>query len=74
MPKPKYYTPVEGMTGTGEPVVAPGAQSTDQKLKPEALTGGAFSGMQVTKEIMEQIEAGSASDFLYFTESKEEPG
>ncbi len=69
MPKKKYHTPVNGMFGTGTPVI-----DAEGKKNSGTLTGGAFSGMQINDEIKKQIEAGGASRFLYFTESKEEPG
>ena len=74
MPKKKYHTPVNGMFGTGTPVIDAGAQDAEGQKNSGTLTGGAFSGMQINDEIKKQIEAGGASRFLYFTESKEEPG
>ena len=70
MPKPKYHTPIEGMKGTGEPLI--NAQPANADPDPNTLSGGTFAGMQITKEVKEQIEKSTASDFLYFTESAEE--
>lgn len=64
---PGYHTIVEGMTGTGDPIVWQGAVKKDDP-KPEDMTGGAFTAMQVDERVKTAIEAGSASDFFYFTE------
>ena len=70
---PKYHTNVEGMQGTGEPIVPDAAVPVEEGKVPEQTTGGAFSGMQVTGHVMEQIKKGSASDFFRFEQSKDDP-
>lgn len=74
MPKPKYHTPVNGMIGTGKAAAADMAQPADREQNPAKLTGGTFSGLQVTEDIKKQIEKSNASPYLYFTESEDEPG
>ena len=71
---PKFHTNVNGMQGTGEPIVPQGAIPVEDGKEPAKKTGGTFSGMQVTEHVMEQIKQGSASDFFSFEPSKDDPG
>ena len=59
---PKYKTLVNGMTGTGEPNIEEYAVPTASDEQP--THGNTFSGMIVDEDIKNQIESGSASDFL----------
>ena len=71
---PKYHTNVEGMQGTGDPIVPQGAVPVEEGKEPAEKTGGAFSGMQVTEHVMEQIKQGSAADFFSFKPVEGDPG
>ena len=76
---PKYRTIVDGMNGTGAPVIAGAAPEIPEgkdAQQAEAPTTGAtvFGGMRVTGDIRRQIEQGSAADFFYFEEAQDEAG
>lgn len=71
---PGYHTTVNGMKGTGNPLVPLGSQSADAEVNASELTGGTYSGMRVSENVKKQIETGNAGDFFYFTPSQEEPG
>ena len=60
---PKFKTLVNGMIGTGEPNIEEYAVPTASDEQP--THGNTFSGMIVDEDIKNQIESGSASDFLY---------
>ena len=74
---PKYRTIVNGMNGTGDVIIknaAPEIPEGREEQQAEAPdTGAAFTGgMRVTEDVKKQIEHGSAADFFYFDEAKDE--
>ena len=76
---PKYRTIVNGMNGTGDVIIkdaAPEIPEGREEQQAEAPdTGAAFTGgMRVTEDVKKQIEHGSAADFFYFDEAKDEKG
>lgn len=68
-----YYTPVSGMLGTGTPAV-PGASFSASAPKPDTVTGGTFTGMEVDSRVRQAIEEGTGSDCFYFEDIPEKTG
>lgn len=68
-----YYTPVNGMLGTGTPAVPAGAVSTSIPTT-RTITGGTFTGMEVDSRVRQAIEKGTGSDCFYFENIPENPG
>ncbi len=69
----RFYTPVEGMVGTGAPLVAAASVSMTEN-RPEQVGGGTYSGMEVTQEVMEAIKRGNGGNIFYFEENPKRPG
>lgn len=69
----RFYTPVEGMEGIGTPLI-PAASVSMTEERPEQVRGGTYSGMQVTREVMEAIKRGNGGSIFYFEENPELPG
>ncbi len=80
---PKYATVVDGIQGLGTTTVNPPAQAQhdpqtrlpeDPAIAWDQPTGGTYTGgMLVTREIRDQIQQSSASDFYSFTRATDEP-
>lgn len=68
-----YYTPVNGMLGTGTPAVPAGSVSTSIPTT-RTITGGTFTGMAVDSRVRQAIEDGTGSDCFYFEDIPEKPG
>lgn len=67
----RYYTILDGVQGVGTPLSSTAAEVGSDKERP--TTGGTFTNLQVTDKIKKAVEAGSSSDFFYFTEIPNQP-